>query len=229
VVVSGAWNALVKFGLPVLALALVAMQGDVTGKRLAAGVAGLTLLAAAVVAFALVFNKEHVARRAGKLAERAVSRIRRLRHRAAAPVEGWGAAMVEFRARAAELLRARWISITVAAMVSHLSLYLVLLVTLRHLGISDAEVGWAQVLAAFAVGRLLTIVRLTPGGAGATEAVLISALVAAGGEPVAVAAAVVVFRALTWLLPVPLGIVLYLVWRARRAPLFRRPVSELAQ
>jgi putative heme transporter len=49
------------------------------------------------------------------------------------------------------------------------------------------------------------------------EAVLIGGLVAAGGPPGQVTAAVLVFRALTWLLPVPLGAVTYLIWRRRGA------------
>ena len=45
------------------------------------------------------------------------------------------------------------------------------------------------------------------------EAVLIGGLVAFGGDPVQVTASVLVFRALTWLLPVPLGGLTYLGWR----------------
>jgi uncharacterized membrane protein YbhN (UPF0104 family) len=48
----------------------------------------------------------------------------------------------------------------------------VLLVTLRHVGVSDAEVSWAEVLAVFAFARLATAIPLTPGGAGFVEAVL---------------------------------------------------------
>jgi putative heme transporter len=41
----------------------------------------------------------------------------------------------------------------------------VLLVTLRHVGVSDVEVSWAEVLAVFAFARLATAIPLTPGGA----------------------------------------------------------------
>ena len=65
------------------------------------------------------------------------------------PVSGWELATVKFRARALDLVESRWRSITVTSLVSHLSLYLVL-VALRDVGVSDDEVGWAEVLAAFA-------------------------------------------------------------------------------
>lgn len=47
------------------------------------------------------------------------------------------------------------------------------------------------------------------------EGVLIGGLVAAGGDKVKVVAAVLVYRALTWLLPVPVGVGTYLWWRRR--------------
>ena len=88
-----------------------------------------------------------------------------------------------------------------------------LLLALRHLGVGDAEVGWAEVLAVFAFARLATAIPFTPGGAGLVEAVLIGGLVAAGGAKAQVVAAVLVYRALTWLLPIPLGVGCYLWWR----------------
>jgi uncharacterized membrane protein YbhN (UPF0104 family) len=45
--------------------------------------------------------------------------------------------------------------------------------------------------------------------------VLIGGLVAAGGARPQVVAAVLVYRALTWLLPIPVGIGTYLWWRRR--------------
>ncbi|MFL6105283.1 MAG: YbhN family protein, partial [Actinomycetes bacterium] len=100
-----------------------------------------------------------------------------------------------------------------ATVVSHLSLYLVLLVCLRDVGVSNAEVGWAEVLAVFAFARLATAIPITPGGAGVVEAVLITGLSAAGGDKAEVVAAVLVYRALTWGLPVLVGVVCLLWWR----------------
>jgi putative heme transporter len=213
VLVSGVWNSFIKLGLPVLALALVALQGGATGGRVIAALLGIAGLAAAVVVFALMLRSEEVARRFGLLAGRAASRLLRVVRRP--PVAGWELATVKFRTRTVGLVQRRWIAITVTSLVSHLSLYLVLLVTLRHVGVSDAEASWADVLAVFAFARLATAIPLTPGGAGFVEAVLIGGLVAAGGARPQVVAAVLVYRALTWLLPIPVGIGAYLWWRRR--------------
>ena len=175
VLVSGVWNSFIKLGLPVLALALVALQGGATGGRVIAALLGIAGLVGAVVVFALLLRSEEQARRFGLLAGRIASRLLGLLRRP--PVAGWELATVKFRSRTVGLVQRRWVAITVTSLVSHLSLYLVLLVTLRHVGVSDAEVSWAEVLAVFAFARLATAIPLTPGGAGFVEAVLIGGLV----------------------------------------------------
>jgi putative heme transporter len=213
VLVSGVWNSFIKLGLPVLALALVALQGNATPARVTLALAGIGGLAAAVVVFAVILRSEQGARRVGELAGRVASRALRLVGRP--PVAGWEVATTRFRARTVDLLAHRWHVITAVSLVSHLSLWLVLLLCLRHVGVSDAAVGWAEVLAVFAFARLATAIPFTPGGLGVVEAVLIGGLVAAGGDKTKVAAAVLVYRALTWLLPIPVGAGTYLWWRRR--------------
>src|SRR5512132_1498919 len=211
VLVSGVWNAFAKLGLPILALALVALQGGASGGRVVAAVGGIAGLVAAIVVFALLLRSEALARRFGLLAGRVASRLLGLVGRPA--VQGWELATVKFRARTLELLEHGWVPITAATLVSHLSLYVVLLACLRAVGVSDAEVSWAQVLVVFAFARLVTIVPLTPGSAGVAEFALIAPLVAAGGDPEQVTAAVLVYRALTWGLQIPVGVACYLWWR----------------
>jgi putative heme transporter len=164
----------------VLALALVALQGGATGRRVIAALLGIAGLVAAIVVFALLLRSEQAARRFGLLAGRIATRLRRILRRG--PVAGWELATVKFRARTIDLVEHRWVGITVTSLVSHLSLYVVLLVALRDVGVSEAEVGWAEVLAVFAFARLATAIPLTPGGAGFVEGVLFTGLVGAGGD-----------------------------------------------
>jgi uncharacterized protein (TIRG00374 family) len=213
VLVSGVWNSFAKLALPVLALALVALQGGASGARLTAALLGIAGLAAAIVVFALLLRSEQYATRFGLWAGRVASRLLRLVRRP--PVNGWELAVVKFRTRTLDLLEHGWVPITVATLVSHLSLYLVLLACLRAVGVSDSVVGWAEVLAVFAFARLATAIPFTPGGAGVVEAVLIGGLVAAGGDREQVTAAVLVYRALTWALPILVGVPCYLWWRRR--------------
>ena len=217
--VSGVWNNFAKLALPVVALVLVVLQGNPSGGRLVAGVLGLVALVAAVVLLGMLLSSEQAAARLGRGAARMVSAVLRIFRRP--PAKGWDRATVKFRYRTITLLKARWPWITGATLLSHLSLYLVLLVALRFLGVSDAEVSWAEVLAVFAFARLLTAIPFTPGGLGVIELALITGLSAAGGPRAEVAAAVLVFRALTYVLPIPLGALAYVIWRRDRS--WRRP------
>ena len=168
--VSGVWNSLVKLSLPVLALALLALQGNASPKRISAALVGIAGLAAAIVVFVLLLRSQQLARWFGLVGGRVASRLLGLVGRP--PVAGWELATTKFRTRTLALLQGRWVPITAATLVSHLSLYLVLLVSLRQIGISDAEVAWVQVLAVFTFARLATAVPFTrpgPGGRGGTD------------------------------------------------------------
>ena len=69
----------------------------------------------------------------------------------------------------------------------------------------------------FAFARLLTAIPLTPGGVGVVELALIAGLTAAGGEDAPVVAAVLLFRGLTYVLPILLGAIAYVYWRRNRS------------
>jgi uncharacterized membrane protein YbhN (UPF0104 family) len=178
------------------------------------------VLAVALTGFALSLSSERRAWRIGSGLAAVAGLPRRLAGRVARPP--WPEAAVRFRALAISLLGPRWHWLTAATLVSHLSLFLVLLLALRHVGVADSQVSWVEALAAFALVRLLAAVPITPGGLGVVELGLATALVLAGGDRAEVVAAVLVFRVLTFLLPIPIGAVTYWLWRRaeghRQAP-----------
>jgi uncharacterized protein (TIRG00374 family) len=79
--------------------------------------------------------------------------------------------------------------------------------------VSGSEVSWVEALAAFALVRLLSAFPVTPGGLGVVELGLAAALVLAGGQEAQVVAAVLVFRVLTFVLPIPIGAITWWLWR----------------
>lgn len=218
--VSGLWNNFAKLGLPVVALVLLAFTAPPTTGRLVAGLLGVAALVAVVVVLGLLLRSEAAAARIGTGAAGAATALRRVLGRG--PVSGWDRATTKFRARTVLLLRARWHVITLATLVSHLSLFLVLVLALRSVGVGAEEVSLAEALAVFAFARLLTAIPFTPGGLGVIELALITGLAAAGGARADVAAAVLIYRALTFVLPIPVGLGTYVFWRRnhswRRAP-----------
>jgi putative heme transporter len=213
--VSGLWNNFAKLALPVVALVLLAFSSSPSPGRVLAGVAGVLGLAAAVVLLGALLRSRAAAERIGLGAARVASAL--LRPFGRPPVEGWERATTKFRDRTALLLRARWHWITAATLVSHLSLFLVLLLSLRFAGVAASQVSVVEALAVFAFSRLLTAVPFTPGGLGIIELAMITGLAAAGGPRAAVAAGVLVYRALTYVLPIPIGIGTYVFWRTNRS------------
>jgi uncharacterized membrane protein YbhN (UPF0104 family) len=213
--VSGLWNNFAKLGLPVVALTLLAFQSPPTPGRVIAGLAGVAGLVVAVAALGMLLSSTASAVRLGTVAGRVASAV--VRPFGRPPVQGWDRATSKFRSRTALLLRARWHWITLATLVSHLSLFAVLLLALRSVGVDAAQVSWVEALAVFAFARLLTAIPFTPGGLGVVELALITGLSAAGGARALVAAAVLVFRLLTFVLPIPIGLASYVFWVRNRS------------
>lgn len=211
--VTGVWNVFLKLGLPIVALALLGLTGRASGGLVVASLVGLLVLTIAVALFGLALWRKELARRIGDRLGRIVSSVRRLFRRS--PITTWGEQAVAFRKRTITLVARRWLQLTLATVLSHLALWFVLLLSLRHVGVSEGEVGALEVLAVFAFGRLIAALPITPGGLGVIELGYIGGLVAAGGNEPQVVAAVLLFRLLTYGVQIPLGAGTYLVWRAR--------------
>lgn len=222
--VSGLWNVFARLGLPVIALVLLLTAGRPQAGLLAGAAAGLGLLAIVAVAFGLLLRSASFARRAGAALEPALVRVCRMIRRP--PPASAAGSLLDFRERAAGLLAARGWRITATTAASNLALWLVLLASVRGLGLSEAEVPWQTCLAAFAFVRLLTVLPVTPGGAGITELGLVGILAAGADHRVAgqVTAAVLLYRAVTYLAPIPCGALACLAWRY--APALRRGASQ---
>lgn len=215
--VTGIWNNFVKLGMPVMALTLLAVERDITATRLSAAVIGVAVLVGAIALFGLILRSDRLARSIGAGLARLVSRARRMIRKP--PVVGWDSRAAAFRADTIGLLRHRWRQLTLATLVSHISLYAVLLITLRNTGVSEQELSWIQVLAAFAFVRLISALPVTPGGVGVVELGYAAAMTIGLDEATKaqVVAAILVFRAVTYALPIPLGAAAYLVWRRNRS------------
>lgn len=211
-VVTGVWNNFAKLAVPLLALAALAVGGDVTASRVVAAVGGVAGLAAAVGAFVAAMRTDAAASRLAGVSAAVATPVLRLLRRPAP--HGWDVAVRRFRYRARDLLSRRWHVLTAATLASHLSLFIVLLVAVRATGVPPADVRWSELLAVFAFARLATAVPFSPGGVGFVELALTTGIVGAGGARAPVVAGVLVYRALTYLLQIPMGAAAYLLWRA---------------
>jgi uncharacterized protein (TIRG00374 family) len=216
-IVTGIWNNFVKLGMPIVALGLLAIERDVSGAWLTASAVGVAALLGSVVAMWMTLRSERLARIVGRWLGAAINRIRAILRRPRST--RWESRAADFRNDTIGLLQHRWLQLTLATLLSHLSLYAVLLITLRHVGVSQEELSWIQVLAAFAFVRLISALPITPGGVGVVELGYAAALTI-GLDPATkaqVVAAILVFRVITFALPIPFGAASYVIWRRNRS------------
>jgi uncharacterized protein (TIRG00374 family) len=225
-VLVSVWNMALKVGMPLLAIVLLAIGGGSHSALDAAALVGLAILVAGLAAGVAVIWSDHQAHRVGEAVGRGLSWAKaRIRRRA---VHGVGDRFVRFRNGAIGILRRRWHVLTISTIIGNLAVFAVLLVSLRALDVSASEVSVVEAFAAWALVRLLTAIPITPGGIGIVELGLSGALIAFGGARAEVVAAVLLFRVLTWLPSVVVGIPAALLWR-RLHPESAAAVEDAAQ
>lgn len=210
IVVTGLWDAFVKLGMPLLAIAWLATQRPISPTLLQASLVGAILFVIAAMLLAVVLAGPSVTATIGRGLERI-------------PLIGniggqtWSERLSELRVETVSLLADRWSSLTFWTFAGHFNLYLLLVVCVRIVGIERPVLGWAPILAAFAFGRLVTALPLTPGGLGVMEVGLTGALATVGDGPEAgIVAAVLLFRFVTFVVPVPLGVLSWIWWTIER-------------
>jgi uncharacterized membrane protein YbhN (UPF0104 family) len=155
------------------------------------------------VLFAVAIGTDRGARQLGRGIDRLVRLVRR----------GHGSTVEDglsgLRARGADTVRTGWLQMTLG-MVGFFGLYYVLFLLCTET--TGIELPFGQLFAAYAIGRLLTAVGVTPGGLGVTETGTAAALVAWGADPAASMAGVVLFSIFTHFMEIPLGALGWIAW-----------------
>jgi len=212
VAVTGIWNQLANLTFPVVALALLTAADEGHPALRTAAIIAVVVLVVVLVSFALTLSRPRRARSIGGRATRVVNRLKRVLRRE--PVS-WGAeSFVRFRAQALGLLRRRWHVITIGTLAGHLTVFVLLVVCLRVVGVTASEVSAVEAFAAWALVRILGAIPLTPAGVGIVEIGLTGALVAFGAPNAEAVTATLLYRALTVLPTLVLGLLAAATWRS---------------
>lgn|GEM_PF-589040 len=127
------------------------------------------------------------------------------------------ATVADVRLELIAIARRPW-SLLAKAMASQACGGVILFVTLRSLDVG-AELEATEFFRIFFITHLLGTFAPTPGGVGVVEAGMTGALVAGGVDATQALAAVLVFRFLTYVVPIALGAALYVAWRVGRVRL----------
>jgi uncharacterized protein (TIRG00374 family) len=219
------WSNLVKAGGPIIALTLLAMEGGENPLLQTVAIVGSVLFIVFVSLTVAALVSERQARNVGDALASIASRALRLLRRKA--VTWSGESFVRFRHDTIDVLRHRGFYLTLATLAGHLTLFALLAVCLRTLGVSADEVSLVEAFAAWSIVRLLGSIPITPGGLGIVEVALTGALIAFGGDDAEVVAAVLIYRFLATAPSLILGVALGATWR-RHHPGWEQTPTEVA-
>jgi putative heme transporter len=219
VAVTGVWNQFANLVFPVVALALLTAANESHPALRTTAVAGVVVLVVATAVFGVALSSARRARSVGTIAARITNRVLRVARRP--PVVWSGESLAAFRRRTLDLLRRRWHLLTAFTLVGHLTVFLLLVVCLRAIGIDADQVSLVEAFAAWALVRILGALPLTPAGLGFVELGLTGALVAFGASNADAVAATLLYRFLTVTPTLLLGAIAIVTWRMHDR---RRPV-----
>ncbi len=225
-IVTSIWNMLIRLIMPLFAVAWLMTDADlrlpsnVINGTLIGGIAA-ALLALGWVAVLVSPRAAHAVGRGLNAVVRPLLKLMRREH--GQDVEKLTA---DLRARIIGVVREGWVGLTLGV-VGFLALYAYLYgVCMQAFGI---QMSWAKMFACYAFSRLLTMVPLTPGGAGTTEVGPAGLMVFFGADGVAAAAAVFLFLVYSHLLEIFFGAFAGGAWALTRRHYSRLGLSPDAE
>lgn len=223
-VVNSSVSNVLPLVLPSVGLALLSTQEDVPGRIWTLALVGLGVSLALLVLAVLIMRSERFARRFGERLGRFVNWFRGMTRRP--PGDDLGETVAKWRSDVVDIFTERALGLVGLFVLREVATYLILLASLRGLGVGALVLTAIEVFAVYTVVRLATLVEITPGNVGIAEALYITALnwAAGGRDADAIVAAVFVFRMFTYLGPILLGGVCTALLSRR----FRRAATERA-
>lgn len=211
---SGLVEMSTKLVLAIVATAVAAALISDLGLLAVAGIAALVVGAIAVLVV-LVLRSEERARQVGDRAQRLIHwGFSKLNRKAPSDVED---RVLGARVHAREVLATRWPQAFGAAAATQAIVFAILVFALRAVGLGPEVLSIADILLVQALVIIITSVPITPGSIGVAGLAYAGLFTAIAGEGFAseIAAGVLLFRAVTWLLPIPIGWGTALWWKSR--------------
>ena len=120
------------------------------------------------------------------------------------------------RMEARDVLGHRWPRAFLAAFIAPLSVCLILLLSIRTVGLDSEVLSRVDVLIADAITTIITAIPISPGGVGIAELSLVGVFSTIAGRDIAgiATAGVIIYRVSAWLLPIVVGWLVALRWQA---------------
>jgi putative heme transporter len=188
------------------------------------GLIAFVVTAITVFLLVAIARSERLAALVGRVCQACVNPLRRVADKPR--ISTWPDRARVLRADTLSLVRGHATALAVCIVGGYLLNGFLLVGCLWACGITGAEMPMSLGLFLYATARVATIVPITPGAIGVAEVVYTAVYVAVLGEESqsTVVAGVLVYRALTYALPLVTGIISYVAWRVMR----RKEIHEAA-
>ncbi len=205
-----------KLVVPIVALAWILIAEGINDDLVVTIViVGIAAIVAGVGLTALILYRQQVALRIGETAQRWYNGM--IGGRWKFPeAEGLGVRLVDFRAQVMGTVKGRWFPATVVTLTAQGIFFTALVLSMRFMGVTTEQASVGIIFDAYAVGLLLSMIPIFPGGLGVVELAYVGVIVGNSGNTelaTAVTAGAFVHRIFTWLVPILIGLIPLIGWR----------------
>ena len=205
-----------KLVVPIIAIAwIVIAEGIDDTAVITVTVIGLAAVIGIAALVALILYRDTIALRFGPTGQRWYNGLVGVRWKFP-EAEGVGVKLVDFRDQVQETVRSRWFPALASTLIAQGVFFAMLVMSLRFMGVTADQASVSVIFDAYAVGLLLSMIPIFPGGIGVVEVAYVGVIVGSTGDSDlanAVTAGAFVHRIFTWLLPILVGLAPLAAWR----------------
>ncbi len=218
---AGVWDWLARISLPVIAVIGVAIVGDALWWMWLVTIVGVAIVAVMVFTLVKVVGSESAAEKLASFFDRVSSKVLGKLNKENPGVHDM---VMQFRLDLKGIVSDRAWRLTWSTVANHAAMASLFTASIYAVGISTDQIAVPWVVLAFTLGRFLVMIPVSPGGLGLVDLGWIGILTLGwqmtSGEPVdtdRIAAGVLLFRGLSLLPPIPIGMASWLFWRANKS------------
>ena len=205
-----------KLVVPIIALTWVLIEEGLNDDLLETiTIVGLAGIIGGAALTALILYRESAAKKVGEVGQRWYNGMAGGKWKFP-EAEGLDVKLVDFRAQVMGTVKARWFPAVVVTLLAQAIFFAGLVLSMRFMGVTADQATVGIIFDAYAVGLLLSMIPIFPGGLGVVELAYVGIIVGTSGNTelaTAVTAGAFVHRIFTWLLPIVIGLIPLIEWR----------------